>query len=345
VRTPEFFLGLDYAVANLRLGLGGLYYAFREGPESQQISLFRNEFASLDRNVTEGWLFFEYNNGRLKLGTEFDFYYSTTRHQGSQSGWVYTGNGNAVQDNPAVNGQSFFAPDYVESWRFMTTCGLYIGPSRISLFYSYIPGPDRRHGILIHKQPTISTPNRKASRVFRPYSLILGPLYSAGTGNGNSDIHDASVIAAAYDYAVAANLNIGISALHARRLSHGYGWGYMRPRIPNEDFPSIQFGTVETLRRGSYTNPAPAIPDDDLGWEFTGVLKWQLLQDWLFQARVGYWVPGKWFSYACTDKAVNQPTNWDMMTNAATAQYPFGINPNRHIDPVFALDISSVYNW
>ncbi len=344
VRSPQVFLGIEYTVANLRLGVGGLHYYFRAGPESQRIDLFRAEFAPRETSVNEGWLYFMYYNGRIKIGSELDFHFSTTRYQGSQNGWLYVGNGTAVQDNPAVNGQSFFAPDYIESLRFMTSCNLYAGPSRFSVFYSVIPGPDRRHGIIIDRQPVVLTPNSSARIIFEPYSMILGPLYSGGVGR-NGDISDASVIAVAYDYKMAANLDVSVSALHAKRLSHGYGWGYIRPRVPTSNFPSNRFGTVEMARRGTYVDPAPAIPDDDLGWEFTSRLRWQLLQNWTLKAKAGYWIPGRWFKFACIDKAVNQPVNWDTMTNTDSFQYPYGINPNRHIDPVFALSIDTVFEW
>jgi hypothetical protein len=82
----------------------------------------------------------------------------------------------------------------------------------------------------------------------------------------------------------------------------------------------------------NFAAPAPSIPDNDLGWEIMGGVVWKLLEGWAVSARISYWKPGKWFNYACVDRAV---ANWDIPTAANL----WGINPNRTIDPVVGLEL------
>ena len=78
----------------------------------------------------------------------------------------------------------------------------------------------------------------------------------------------------------------------------------------------------------------PNIPDTGLGYEITAGVDWKLLEDFTLNTRVAYFVPGKWWSYACIDRSV---PNWD--TIAPTRANNFGTNPQRWIDPVIALEL------
>jgi hypothetical protein len=207
----------------------------------------------------------------------------------------------------------------------------------LGLFYSHMPGPDRRHGVLIKKQPFIKQQNQAGLDPFYPVSSLIAYRFGAGA-NSFGDLVDASVIAARVDHSLAANLNVHASFLHATRVSHGYGWGFIRPQptLP------VGFGQVQYLDpptfftvtgRDPFFENIPAIPDRDLGWEIGLGLNWQLLDQLIVDFLVSYWRPGKWFNYACVDKSVlgwNNPTvfnNW-------------GISPNRHIDPVLGIELS-----
>ena len=132
---------------------------------------------------------------------------------------------------------------------------------------------------------------------------------------------DASVLAARVDYAVASNLNVFGSFLYAKRVSHGYGWGYIRPTAT---------GGVGYAPTGTYLAPSPAIPDDALGWEVTTGVTWNLLDSCILDVSAAYWKPGKWFNYACIDKAV---PGWD----APAAGNFWGVFPDRSIDPVIGV--------
>jgi hypothetical protein len=130
-------------------------------------------------------------------------------------------------------------------------------------------------------------------------------------------------------------LNASLSFCWADRASpHGYGWGFIRPSPPgappNPPGTRVQFQNLSTINAAS--PDAPSIPDNNLGWEIDAGMDWQLLEHWTVRMVGGYWQPGRWFNYACIDKTV---PNWD----SPVPVYPFGVNPDRVIDPVTAIRI------
>jgi hypothetical protein len=194
------------------------------------------------------------------------------------------------------------------------------GPAKISFLWSYYPGPDRRGGKLIDRQPTV-VPIFAAQggvNLYFPYSLLLG--YDYGSGNGSitrsSDhgfITDASTYGVRLDYAIAANLNAYATFLYASRVSQGYGWGWIRPDpgknlispglqygnngdpVYNLDFPNGNLVDLSFAGANSTATPAPNILERDLGYEIGGGIDWKLLEGYTLAARVAYWKPGSWF--------------------------------------------------
>jgi hypothetical protein len=211
--------------------------------------------------------------------------------------------------------------------------GTLVGPAKVSLLWAWIPGPDRRHGVLIDRQPFLQNSDNTNTSFFRPYSLLLAYNYGAGNGsvspdNGNGYMTDSNVYAARLDYAVASNLNVNGSFLWAERLSKGYGWGFIQPDLD----AGIPTGAVAYGRKGDFANPAPAIPDSHLGWEIDLGLTWQILENYTIASSFGYWQPGRWFNFACVDRS-NPGWKNPLPGNS------FGINPDRTIDPVFGMEI------
>lgn len=123
----------------------------------------------------------------------------------------------------------------------------------------------------------------------------------------------------------ASNLDIIASIMLAKRASYGYGYGYIRP---NPDKP----GNLNFAHRGTFSDPSPSIPDNDLGWELNLGIAWRLLENWELYLRAAYWQSGKWFNYACVDKSLS---NWDNPSSLNN----WGINPNRGIDPVRGIEL------
>jgi hypothetical protein len=345
INTGDIYGFFNYEAGPLEIGAMGLSYSYHSGPERGTTTASRIALAPLDVSSSEGSIYMKYNNGRFFLNAEADWIYRTARWQKSQAGTFLTADGVALAE--FTEGSDVFRPQYTESWRYMLELGTICGPTKLSLLAAYVPGPDRRHGVLIDRQPVLGDlyrPNtiyfsrdHGNSGVFRPYSLLLSADYGSGLGatsaaptsgplitrGGDGYIVDAVVYAARLDYAIAANLNFFGSFLYANRLSHGYGWGYIRPTA------GAGF-SVAYLPTGTFAAPSPAIPDNGLGWEATAGVDWKIVENWTFNITAAYWQPGKWFSYACIDKAV---PGWDV----PFAGNNFGTSPDRSIDGIFGL--------
>jgi len=318
-RTAHVLSYVRYAAGEIDAGIGGFYWVFDEGPESRWSTQERVSTPPSSTSGTEGWVYFKYTNGRLFLNAEADWYYRTIRYQSSQDGTFY--------GEPAIpypGGGSRFAPNYIESWRYMLELGGLFGPVKLSFLCCHMPGPDRRHGILIDKQPFIQEPEKSAYGVFYPYCFLMAKYYRAGV-DSYLDMSASDVVAGQLQYMVASNLDVAASIMAARRASYGYGYGYIRP---NPD----KSGTVNFGHRGNFSDPAPSVPDNNLGLEFNFRISWRLLENWELHFRAAYWQPGRWFNFACIDKSVS---NWDNPSSLNT----WGTNPNRVIAPIMGVEL------
>ena len=327
---PHFSVFLLYEAGNFSSHTYIEYSNGHQGPESQLLQNAsdsgpgRINYLPLDVTLLLGFTNFKYFDGRFffnaEVGTRQDFYVQSR----SQSGAT-----------PRTR--------YWELWGGMIETGACSGPAKISFLWAYYPGPDRRAGQLIDRQPYLLPFLMDGGiNVYKPYSLLLG--YNYGSGNGSITTNsnhgfftDASTYAVRFDYALAANLNAFATFLYAQRVSQGYGWGWIRPNpTTTPATPSLQYGLqwppLFPTNLGFATD-APNILERELGYEIGGGINWQLVEGYLFRARVAYWKPGAWFKYACVDRT--QP-NWDI-PNAGNR---WGINPNRQIDPVFGMRVA-----
>jgi hypothetical protein len=327
---------VTYETATMTVGGITEFIRWHEGPESQQLQADRNTFVPSDNLLNWGSVFAKFFNGMFFFNAEAAYINLSTRRQRDLSGVESPFAG-------AFAGTiSRYAPTYIEHARYMTEMGALVGPTRLGLLWAWVDGgEDRRFGILIDRQPdTRSLPIFSNYSVFRPYSILLSWNYGGGnrsytsatpavapvSGSDNGYLTDVNAYGARLDYAIAANLIVYGSFFWAERISKGYGWGYLSPSVP-------------VPRRVTYDNrntpgvfAAPAIPDNNLGYEINGGFTWQLLDGYTISAAFGYWQPGKWFKYACIDRAVPL---WDAPTPANF----FGISPQRGIDPVLGMDI------
>lgn len=327
--SPTVFF--TYDAGPLSLGIMAEYFMYHRGPESQRLQTVREIFPTSDVVSTDGGAFVKYSNGRFFINAELDWLNRKTKYEPSQKGTFF-----GTPDRMNGTG-SLFAPRYIEAWRWMVETGVMAGPAKVSFIYSWLPGPDRRKGVLIDRQPYFYGFGNYG--LFAPYSLVMNFYYGAGLDlfNLNTDgyMNDASILALRLDYAVASNLNIFTSFFWANRASaHGYGWGLIRPQPPDKKPPHqgsrVQFLKLSIINAG--TQEAPSIPDNNLGWEIDAGTDWQLLDGWKVRLIGGYWQPGKWFNYACIDKTV---LNWDIPVEGNR----FGINPDRVIDPIVAVKL------
>ena len=325
---------VTYCSTDLEFGVGCLRSVYHQGPELQPLQLpplpvvaLRNQSPTFERYVTEGWAYLKYNNGQFFLNSELDWFNRVYRFQRSLNGTFF-----GQPDNIDGSG-SQFASKYWESWRYVVEGGAMFGPLATRLFYCFLPGPDRRHGVYIDRQPFIQELPQQSFGLFDPYSVLLSYRFGGGV-NAPGHISDASVFAVKMDYLVASNLLLQWSLLHAIRTSNGYALGYVRPDTTPATV-AVNFGHVAYGEPpgSTPTNPAPSVPDRDLGWEATGGIVWELLDGWAVAARIAYWRPGRWFNYACIDKGV---PNWDHPSAANN----WGVRPDRVIDPIIAFELT-----
>lgn len=319
--TQNYLAYISYYSKDLVIGIGGTHLRYHFGPEIAASAALKITTPAVDSDQTEAWLNLQYGNGTFFLKSELDWFSRSVKYQRSLNGNFLTLTPAAYADG---SGRQLFAPIYDESWRFVIESGFYHENLSFRALYAFLPGPDRRHGIRIDHQPFIQENEQKAAGVFDPYSILLAYRYGGGV-NADGYINDATVLAAKIDCAIAANLLLDVAVLTAKRNSHGYGWGYIRPN------PSA-YGFVEYAIRGNFNVPSPAIPDNDLGWEYSAGFVWGLLDGWNVAGRAAYWQPGNWFKYACIDRSL---ANW----HAPSAGNNFGANPDRAIDPIVGFEL------
>ena len=326
--SPTVFF--TYENGPLSFGMMAEYFSYHRGPESQRLQVDRAVFSASDVVTTDGGVFLKYNNGRFFFNAELDWVNRTTRFHRSLNGTFF-----GTPDRTDGRG-SLFAPRYIEALRWMVETGIMMGPAKASFIYAWLPGPDRRNGVLIDRQVYFYGFGNYG--LFGPYSLLIDFYYGAGLElfNLNTDgyMNDASIFAARLDYAVASNLNVYGSFFWADRAStSGYGWGFIRP-APTGSF--VEFANLSTIN--AVTPDAPTVPDNNLGWEIDAGMDWQLLDKWTVRFIAAYWQPGKWFNYACIDKTVQ---NWDI----PSAANRFGINPDRIIDPILGMKVKLIIEF
>jgi len=318
VRQQSTKAFVTYRTGPLDMGSQYMLFRWHAGPESQNIQASRAAFVPYDNVIQHGTVYLKYFNGRLFLNTEAAFWNQSIHLIGK-------------------------APLYDESWRCMLETGAVTGPAKLSVFYAFMPGADRRHGALIDRQPYIQQPPCSAFGVFQPYTYLLGYAYGSGVNAFDLDrqgyINEAWVVAARVDYAIAANLNVFGSFLWAERSSHGHGWGYIRPAQKASVARAVNAGGtgVDQVTWTPYVNykdnpNAPTIPDNGLGWEVTAGVVWSLLERLQLTVIGAFWRPGKWFNHACIDRSV---ASWDV----PTAANRWGTNPDRTIDSILGAQV------
>lgn len=346
------FLGfVTYSSGPVKLGVLGAVGSYHIGPEAvlndaaRQFTANNVAFA-LDSELNHGSIFLQYNNGRFFFNSEGAWLYWNDRYQGVTH--TLAQNSDAAVNLPYNR--------YVEQWRWMAEMGVLAGPAKVTALVAWSPGPDRRQGLYIDRQPAafVWHPTFDSHfgnfSVFSPYSYIFAYDYGSGLNaynlSGDGFIRDAFVLAGRLDYAVAANFNLFGSFFWAKRTSDGYPWGALRPTVDSDGVTdgNINFGRVSpaALNCGAFVaggvraaTQIPNITARALGYEINAGVDWKLLEGWNFSVLVGYWAPGDWFKYACIDRSV---TGWD------TDNFS-GVSADRKIDPVVGGHFSMTFEF
>ena len=333
-----------YAVYNQGPFQAGILSAgsnYHIGPEA---SLGAPAALGQDSEFFHGAVYTKYNNGRLFFNAEAAWLYWTDRLSGA-------GALAAVPDPTVTLGQAAAGatavspnPRYTEQWRAMVESGVLCGPAKVSFISAWTPGPDRRNSALIGKQsaafvwhPTFDLFLGNYD-VFRPYSWLFTYNYGSGINAYNLSLdgylRDAWLLGARVDYAVAANLNVYGTFIWAERTSNGYGWGCIAPNdaaLPGQFAAIGNDGNVQFAINGAAGSPN--IPDRSLGWEVDAGMDWQLLEGFTMGFLAAYWMPGKWFNFACIDRSV---PGW----NAPSPGNFWGTRPDKRIDPIFGGQVT-----
>lgn len=352
---------LVYSAGNFETGIAGEYMTIHNGPGGASSNANTSIARTYDAVYEDGSVYLKYNNGKFFFNNELVWFGSQQHVQPA-----------AKEPEPdySEGAGSRYAPYYNESWKYMAELGVISGPAKLSLFYSWIPGPDRRHGIWINKQSWENVSNGStfsSTNSFRSYSLLMGYQYGAGLNaidkNGEGCMTDASSMGGRLDYALAANLNVYGSFFYANRVSKGWGWGCLVPAsdgtngggrvlLLGQQVTPVT-GAILSAPQNVYVNAAPSIPDDALGWEISVGTYWKLLENLTVQLRTAYWQPGGWFKYACVDKnlagAFSDPTKTGGITfvrpQPTDGPWGWAVNPNREIQPILGFQSIMVVSF
>lgn len=362
IQQPVAFI--TYRAGALDIGILYEWLKEHEGPESANFAASRPVQVTRDSTVEDGSAYVKYNNGRFFFNSELAWVRVQTNYQLPLAFTSAFFGPPVTPVDPGDGGGSQYAPYTNEAWKFMTELGALCGPAKISFLYSWVPGPDRRHGIWINKQswenifiPTFPQRNLFGnSQAFLPYSLLMSYQYGAGLNatnvNGEGYMTDASSWGARLDYAVASNLNVYTSFFYANRVSKGWGWSSLILSGGAFGGPTqvVLLGqNFTSANQNQLINGAPSIPDDFLGWEVTAGADWKLLEGLTFKARGAYWQPGGWFKFACIDKRFVTfdagGTATPLQTDGAAIGSSWGVNPNRSIDPIWGFQSYLVFDF
>ena len=291
-----------------------------------------------------GGAFFKYNNGRFFLNSEINTLQATDRRSGT-----------FAQVNRAQ--MAWPTPVQTNHWSGALEAGVLAGPAKVSVLGSWMTGNDYRYaqnGLNNNAQQLALVESGlqpdawSNTGVFRPYSYLMVYSYGLGTSfardTGDGWVQDASFYGGRMDYAVAANLNIFGAFAWAEKFSKsGNLWGCLSPytgdgagtAATNTGDGSVVYQNIDYNLAGG--NSRPTIPDTALGYEIDFGFDWKLLEALTARCTVGYWVPGKWWSFATVDKG---QANW---ANARTGDLAgngtwWGTNPGKTIDPIWGME-------
>jgi len=365
VQIRNFQPGVFFTYSNGPIEVGALYEWWTQhfSPAEASSRDLAQLLATVDQVAEDGTAYMKYSNGNFFFGAELAWLragvtYSPPAFPGGSNGAF-----GAPLVDPGDGGGSEYAPWNAEIWKFMAEAGVFAGPAKVSLFYSWVPGPDRRNGIWIGKQSWETIAGGRFlgnTQAFLPYSLLMSYQYAGGLNTinqrGEGYMSDAQSIGARIDYSVAANLNVYLSGFYANRLSHGWGWGSLIPlqsgtfkgvHVLGSFDPTGVYGAAATATapNASFINTfltgAPSIPNNFLGWEATAGVDWKLLEGLTLKMRGAYWQPGDWFKFACVDRSsvayLNGTSAGFATPLAGSGPWGWGINPTKGIDAIFGF--------
>jgi hypothetical protein len=355
---------ITYESGNINVGILYEWYGMHNGPSAAvnngAVPDGDQCARTYDSTSEDGSVYFKYFNGRFFLNAELAWFRVNTKIQKAA---------NELRPDYIDGLGSRYKPTYMESWKWASEVGMLWGPVKLSLLWSWIPGPDRRAGVWIDRQSWENVLMGSAvpsTHVHLPYSLLMSYQYGAGllavNGNGEGHMTDANSFGARLDFAVAANLNAYGTFFYADRVSGGWPWGILTLQADgNGSGRAVLLGQSQTPGEGLSAllnapqnqgpNFAPNIPDNSLGWEVTLGADWKLLEGLTLRTRGAYWNVGNWFKFACIDKSVANTWNIPLKmavpvaSDGAAIGSGWGINPAKSIDPIWMFQTVMIVDF
>jgi len=342
VRNLQGGLFFTYSSGDVELGALYEWWSQHSSPAEAATNAFVPQISTIDQVAEDGSIFFKYFNGRFFFSTELAW----LRGQLNYTPPLTPGVGIAPPLFYGAGAGSEYAPYYNEAWKVAVEMGVVSGPAKVSLLYSWVPGPDRQQGVWIGKQSwenVLGGAFLGNTQLYLPYSLLLSYQYGGGLNainqRGEGFMTDASSFGGRVDYSVAANLNVYGTFFYANRVSKGWGWGSLVPvagrsvaLLGGAAFLAQPAASINVWGAGS-----PSIPDDSLGWEVGLGSDWKLLEGITFSTRVAYWNVGNWFKYACVDKNFVTFNTAQAVPLVGDGPFGWGVSPGRALDPILGF--------
>ncbi len=262
----------------------------------------------------------KYNNSRVFVNAEANHFWQY------RSGlWVQDGtNGYIDQDEDQ------------SAWLYGAEIGTLVGPAKLTVNYFRATGDDPST-----RKTTEDCSQGDAgasSQYVKDWAYLMYWMYGAGTswdaaGEGQpSNMHH---LGARIDYAVAANLNVGIVGAYAWRdqpnaFQLAGDWLSEARRFSNDSIWNGGAGPAADVA---------AVPDSarEIGWEIDVSVDWKLLENLTWSNTLCYWKPGPFWAYAYPNTGWIYGSSGGGVPAANFAQAT--VQLGRDIDPLIAYQM------
>lgn len=278
----------------------------------------------IDRRPTpDTWVYdtvvgFKYANGRVFFNAEVAHFWEYNSGRGT------TSFGTIIAD---LN---------QDAWIYGLETGVLAGPAKLTVSYVRATGDDP--STRITNEDARNGDAGVSPHAMRNWGYLMYYVYGTGTGwnaAGEGQSSNFHHVGARLDYAVAANLNTFAVVSYAwRDQENSFNFG-----------GNFSFGARRLTNNQLIIQPPPpsvkAVPESakDIGWEVDCGFDWKLLENLTWSTTFALWFPGKFWGYAYPNTAAMYAplgNYWTFNPTVTRAR----INPDRTIDPLFAMETS-----
>ena len=260
---------------------------------------------------------FKYSNSRFFVNAEVSHL------------WLH----NSGRGTTEANGGRVRADIDEDAWIYGVEAGFLAGPSKLTLSYVRATGDDPHTRFT--NEDALNADSGVSPNTMIRWGYLMYYVYGTGTGWNaageglSSNFHH---VGARMDYSLAANLNVFTVLSYAWRDQANAFW------LGGDGSHAALRLTNNHIRTG-VPNLAP-VPDHakDIGWEVDFGYDWKLLENLEWNLICALWFPGKFWGYAYPNTAAIYNFSWP---NFVAPDYTRARqNPDREIDPIFAMQTS-----